>query len=92
MKPPTPIGSKDRFLEHLQNDWLQEHVENRFSFTIPPFPSSWVPSIWTALTGNREHRLPVFRYSPPTDPEFASHRFLGTVNIVSTQAKTGDVF
>lgn len=28
------------------------------------------------------HRLSVFRYSPPTDPEAESHRFLGIVNIV----------
>lgn len=50
------------------------------------------PSTEPALTGSREHGLSVFPYSPPTDPEAASHRFLGTANIVWTPAKTGDVF
>ena len=40
-------------------------------------------------TGNP---LSLFRHSPPTDPEVASHRFLGTANTVWTPAKTGDVF
>lgn len=40
-------------------------------------------------TGNP---LSFFRHSPPTDPEVASRRFLGTANTVWTPAKTGDVF
>lgn len=71
------------------NDFKREW---KTGFPVTPPPTFSGPFRGARADRQQRTRPSVFRYSPPTPPELASHRFLGTANTVWTPAKTGDVF